>query len=50
MTMDYGSSLAKGTTMADAAETALIQTERQPGILYQRAGIHLNDSTDPGAD
>jgi chitinase len=45
MTMDYGSSLAKGTTMADAAETALIQTERQLGILYRRAGIHLNDST-----
>lgn len=45
MTMDYGSGLAKGVTMADAAETALIQTERQLGILYQRAGIHLNDAT-----
>ncbi len=45
MTMDYGSSLAKGATMVSASESALIQTERQLGILYQRAGIHLNNAT-----
>ncbi|HLI09756.1 MAG TPA: carbohydrate-binding protein [Ktedonobacteraceae bacterium] len=45
MTMDYGSSLVKGATMVSASESALIQTERQLGILYQRAGIHLNDAT-----
>ena len=45
MTMDYGSSLVKGTPMASASESALIQTERQLGVLYQRAGVHLNDTT-----
>jgi len=45
MTMDYGSSLVKGATMASASESALIQTERQLGVLYQRAGVHLNDAT-----
>jgi chitinase len=45
MTMDYGSSLVKGATMASAAESALIQTERQLGVLYQQAGVHLNDAT-----
>lgn len=45
MTMDYGSNLVKGTTMAGASENALIQTEHQLGILYQQAGIHLNDAT-----
>lgn len=45
MTMDYGSGLAKGTTMVSASESALIQTERQLGILYQQAGVHLNDAT-----
>lgn len=45
LTMDYGSSLAKGTTMVSASESALIQTERQLGILYQQSGVHLNDAT-----
>ncbi|GHO98983.1 chitinase [Reticulibacter mediterranei] len=45
MTMDYGSSLVKGTTMASASENALTQTERQLGVLYQQAGIYLNDAT-----
>lgn len=45
MTMDYGSSLAAGQTMLTGSESALEQTERQLGILYQQAGIHLNDST-----
>jgi chitinase len=45
MTMDYGSSLVKGTTMASASESALIQTEHQLGVLYQQAGLHLNDAT-----
>lgn len=45
LTMDYGSSLVKGTTMGGASESALIQTERQLGVLYQQAGVHLNDST-----
>jgi chitinase len=44
MTMDYGSALGK-ITMVNASENALIQTERQLGILYQQAGIHLNDAT-----
>ncbi len=45
MTMDFGSSLVKGETMISASESALIQTERQLGVLYQRAGVHLNDTT-----
>ncbi|HEY8998936.1 MAG TPA: chitinase [Candidatus Saccharimonadales bacterium] len=43
MTMDYGNSLTSGQTMLTGSESALTQTERQLGILYQRAGIHLND-------
>ncbi|HZO76219.1 MAG TPA: carbohydrate-binding protein [Ktedonobacteraceae bacterium] len=45
MTMNYGSSFAKGATMASAAESALIQTEHQLGVLYQLAGVYLNDAT-----
>lgn len=45
LAMDYGSSLAKGTTMVSASESAMTQTERQLGILYRQAGIHLNDAT-----
>jgi len=45
MTMDYGQSLAPGQSMVAASESALIQTERQLGILYLRAGIHLNGAT-----
>ena len=45
MTMDYGNSLSGGQTMLSGSESALIQTERQLGVLYQQAGIHLNDGT-----
>jgi chitinase len=45
MTMDYGASLTTGQTMLTGSESALIQTERQLSILYQRTGIHLNDSS-----
>jgi chitinase len=45
MTMDYGSSIPDGQTMQVASESALLQTKRQLGILYERAGIHLNDAT-----
>ena len=45
MTMDYGQSLGQGQNMLTGSESALIESERQLGILYQRAGIHLNDST-----
>ncbi len=45
MTMDYGSSLTAGQTLINASENALIQTKHQLGILYQLAGIHLNDAS-----
>lgn len=44
MTMDYGQSL-NGLTMINAAKKALTSTHRQLSVLYQRAGIHLNDAT-----
>lgn len=45
MTMDYYSSLANGQSMLRASESALTQTVRQLGILYEQAGTHLNDAT-----
>ncbi|MGH7158149.1 MAG: chitinase [Candidatus Saccharimonadales bacterium] len=45
MTMDYGGSRQEGQSMQAASESALIQTHRQLGILYDRAGIHLNSAT-----
>lgn len=42
MTMDYGASLGKGQTMLTGSESALTQTARQLGILYDRSGTHLN--------
>jgi chitinase len=45
MTMNYGPSLVSGENMLTASESALIQTHRQLGILYQRAGIYLNSVT-----
>ncbi|MGH7156980.1 MAG: chitinase [Candidatus Saccharimonadales bacterium] len=45
LTMDYGQSLLSGQNMLTGAESAMIQTERQLGVLYQRAGIYLNDAT-----
>jgi chitinase len=44
MTMDYGQSL-DGKSMLAGSESALTQTQRQLGVLYQRAGMHLNDGT-----
>ena len=45
MTMDYGSSFISGENMLTVSESALTQTQRQLGILYQRAGIYLNNAT-----
>lgn len=45
MTMDYGASLASGQSMLQGSESALEQSERQLGILYQRAGIYLNSAS-----
>ncbi|MCU1598580.1 MAG: glycosyl hydrolase family 18 [Glaciihabitans sp.] len=45
MTMDYGASLTKGSSMLTASEDALSATERQLGILYTAAHITLNQST-----
>lgn len=45
MTMNYGSSRSDDQSMVAAAEAALIQTQRQLGVLYDRAGTHLNDAT-----
>lgn len=45
MTMDYGASRAKNQSMLAASESAIVQTNRQLGILYQRAGINLNEAT-----
>lgn len=44
MTMDYGQSL-DGLSMINAAKKALTSTHRQLGVLYQRAGLYLNDAT-----
>jgi chitinase len=45
MTMDYGASLTAGQNMLTGSESALTQTKRQLGILYQQAGTPLNDAT-----
>lgn len=45
MTMDYGQSKPQGQSMFEASKSALSQTKRQLGVLYQRAGILLNDAT-----
>lgn len=45
MTMDYGQSLTSGQNMLTGSESALTQVQRQLGILYQRAGTHLNDAS-----
>ena len=45
MTMDYGSSLTEGDSMAEASEKALTATQRQLGVLYSRADITLGDAT-----
>lgn len=45
MTMDYGQSLPAGQSMGEASKSALTQGHRQLGILYQQAGLTLNDAT-----
>jgi len=45
MTMDYGNSLASGQSMLSGSESALAQTQRQLGILYERDGTYLNSAS-----
>jgi chitinase len=45
MTMNFGSSLDKGESLADAAERALEATHRQLGVLYELADVPLSDAT-----
>lgn len=45
MTMEYGQSRAQNQSMLDASQSAVNQTKRQLGVIYQRAGIPLNDAT-----
>lgn len=45
MTMDYGASRKQEETMYDASTKALLETKRQLGILYKRAGINLSSSS-----
>lgn len=45
MTMNYNETSVKGKDMAEVAITAVKKTRRQIGILYQQAGIHLNDAS-----
>lgn len=45
MTMEYGSSLKNGVSMADGSIDALENTHRQLQILYKQAGIFLSDQT-----
>jgi chitinase len=45
MTMDYGSSRTTGQSMLEASKSALTQTHRQLGALYQRASTPLNSAT-----
>lgn len=42
MTMDYGESRGAKQTMFEASREAVIQTYRQLGILYERAGINIS--------
>lgn len=45
MTMEYGESRKSDQSMLDASKSALIQTARQLGILYQQAGTPLTSGT-----
>jgi chitinase len=45
MTMDFGQSLKKGTSLADGAESALVQVQRQLGVMYRQEGTTLSDPT-----
>lgn len=45
MTMDYGASKDQNMSMYEASRRALIETHRQLGILYQRAGMNLDNAS-----
>lgn len=45
MTMDYGQALPNNQTMLQGSVSALNETHRQLGILYQQAGINLSSAT-----
>lgn len=45
MTMNYGDSREKGQSMRQASERALIETHRQLGILFNQAGVKLNEAS-----
>ncbi len=45
MTMNYGQSLKKDQSMLAASTSALTQTHRQLGVLYQQIGTHLNSAS-----
>lgn len=45
MTMDYGGSRDAKDSMSEASKKALIETHRQLGILYEIAGIGLNEES-----
>lgn len=45
MTMDYGQALSDGQTMLQGSVSAMNETHRQLGILYQQAGINLSSAT-----
>ena len=45
MTMDYGGSLPKGTSMLRGSTDALLALHRQLGVLYDRHRLHLSDAS-----
>lgn len=45
MTMNYGQSRTDAQSMQSATESALRETHRQLGILYEQAGIFLNSDS-----
>jgi chitinase len=45
MTMDFAEGRDKDQSMQEASERALVETHRQLGILYNRAGIYLSGSS-----
>lgn len=45
MTMDYGASRVNGQNMLDASKSALLETKRQLGILYQQKSINLSEGS-----
>lgn len=45
LAMDYGESLSSGQSMLSGAESALNQTQRQLGIIYELNNTHLSSAT-----